>query len=66
MSIQMISDETHSDTITIRQKKCNLKSGKLKHSLSVDIFCLSTKIYFYDKISNYSFHALTEKTISNT
>ena len=29
MSMQMISDELHSDTIAIRQKKYNLKSGKL-------------------------------------
>ena len=29
MSMQMISDEMHSDTIVIRQKKYNLKSGKL-------------------------------------
>ena len=29
MSMQMISDEMHSDTIGIRQKKYNLKSVKL-------------------------------------
>ena len=29
MSMQMISDEMHSDTIAIRQKKYYLKSGKL-------------------------------------
>ena len=29
MSMQMIYDEMHSDTIAIRQKKYNLKSGKL-------------------------------------
>ena len=35
MSMQMISNEMHSDTIAIRQKKYNLKSGKLYLSLSV-------------------------------
>ena len=29
MSMQMIDDEMHSDIIAIRQKKYNLKSGKL-------------------------------------
>ena len=29
MSMQMTSDEMHSDTIAIRQKQYNLKSGKL-------------------------------------
>ena len=29
MNMQMISDEMHSDTITIRQKKYNFKSSKL-------------------------------------
>ena len=36
MSMQMISDEMHSDTIAIRQKKYNLKNSKLKLSLSVN------------------------------
>ena len=33
--MQMISDEMHSDTIAIREKKYNLKSAKLLLSLSV-------------------------------
>ena len=33
--MQMISDEMQSDTIAIRQEIYNLKSGKLKFSLSV-------------------------------
>ena len=38
MSMQMISDEMHSDTTAIRRKKYNLKSGKFKLSLIVLLF----------------------------